>query len=83
MNYNYEFIRLFVVSTRVGGIPEVLPPEFMSLADPIPGGKFLTYLSKVGLSLYYTFSSIRSAIGCNSTPGGWTLDVPARKAPSS
>ena len=25
----------------------------MSLADPIPGGKFLTYLSKVGLSLYY------------------------------
>ncbi|KAL3099964.1 hypothetical protein niasHS_001890 [Heterodera schachtii] len=27
---------LYVVSTRVGGIPEVLPPEFISLVDPNP-----------------------------------------------
>nr|CAD2178630.1 unnamed protein product [Meloidogyne enterolobii] len=27
---------LHVVSTKVGGIPEVLPPEFITLAEPNP-----------------------------------------------
>ena len=29
---------LIVVSTRVGGVPEVLPPEMLVLADPSPQG---------------------------------------------
>ena len=33
------YIGLQVVSTNVGGIPEVLPPEFLFLTDPdVPGG---------------------------------------------
>ena len=32
---------LHVVSTKVGGIPEVLPSEFVSLRDPVPDRKHL------------------------------------------
>ena len=30
----FVFYRLQVVSTRVGGVPEVLPPDLIKLADP-------------------------------------------------
>jgi glycosyltransferase involved in cell wall biosynthesis len=34
---------LQVVSTNVGGIPEVLPPEFLILTDPeVPGLRLFT-----------------------------------------
>ncbi|KAL3070070.1 hypothetical protein niasHT_033580 [Heterodera trifolii] len=35
---DHKLRNLHVVSTRVGGIPEVLPPEFISLVDPNPKG---------------------------------------------
>ena len=38
MNFFNFFSSLYVVSTRVGGIPEVLPPEFVSLVEPDPKG---------------------------------------------
>jgi phosphatidylinositol N-acetylglucosaminyltransferase subunit A len=30
---------LYVVSTRVGGVPEILPPDMISFADPDEDGK--------------------------------------------
>ena len=30
----WAFSRLQVISTRVGGVPEVLPPDLIRLADP-------------------------------------------------
>ena len=39
-----------MVSTRVGGVPEVLPDEFITLEEPVPDGKFellvLKYINK-------------------------------------
>ncbi len=36
----FFFFRLQVVSTRVGGVPEVLPPELLRLAEPnVPGDR--------------------------------------------
>ncbi len=32
------YFSLQVVSTRVGGVPEVLPPELLKLADPNVSG---------------------------------------------
>ena len=49
---------LHVVSTRVGGIPEVLPSEFVSLQDPVPECESLAVgslvLNQVKSSLYGT-----------------------------
>lgn len=42
---------LHVVSTRVGGIPEVLPSEFMTLAEPHAPG-ILDYLNGINLFRY-------------------------------
>lgn len=32
------------MSTRVGGVPEVLPPQYITLADPTPRGTVFIYL---------------------------------------
>jgi len=32
---------LYVVSTRVGGVPEILPEDMISFAEPEEGGKYL------------------------------------------
>ena len=34
---------LYVVSTRVGGVPEILPEDMISFADPDEDGKFLQF----------------------------------------
>ena len=33
------FVSLQVVSTKVGGVPEVLPPDLIQLAEPSSKGK--------------------------------------------
>lgn len=35
---------LVVVSTRVGGVPEVLPPNLIKLCDPHPKGKEISLM---------------------------------------
>lgn len=40
---------LYVVSTRVGGVPEILPPDMISFANPDDDGK--VYLSRGILSV--------------------------------
>jgi len=43
---------LYVVSTRVGGVPEILPEDMISFAEPEEDGKFLIlclYLSNLNL----------------------------------
>jgi phosphatidylinositol glycan class A protein len=35
---------LYVVSTRVGGVPEILPPEFISFAAPDEHGELALYI---------------------------------------
>ncbi|GMR36312.1 hypothetical protein PMAYCL1PPCAC_06507 [Pristionchus mayeri] len=38
---------LHVVSTRVGGVPEVLPPQYISLADPTPRALFFALCESI------------------------------------
>lgn len=39
----FVFFSLHVVSTRVGGIPEVLPEDFIVLVEPEPESKSMNY----------------------------------------
>lgn len=36
--------RLQVVSTRVGGVPEVLPPDLITLATPSVSGELAVFI---------------------------------------
>ena len=36
---------LYVVSTRVGGVPEILPEDMISFAEPEEDGNFIFYLN--------------------------------------
>jgi glycosyltransferase involved in cell wall biosynthesis len=36
---------LYVVSTRVGGIPEILPEDMISFAEPEEDGNFIFYFN--------------------------------------
>ncbi|GMS84092.1 hypothetical protein PENTCL1PPCAC_6267, partial [Pristionchus entomophagus] len=38
---------LHVVSTRVGGVPEVLPPQYITLADPTPRALFFALCESI------------------------------------
>ena len=57
-SYNYNtkacisfFDRLQVVSTQVGGVPEVLPPDLIRLAQPTVSGTTLIYSDTSGFIL--------------------------------
>ncbi len=41
------YYRLQVVSTRVGGVPEVLPPDLIHLAEPSVKGINLAYQNEL------------------------------------
>lgn len=49
---------LYVVSTRVGGVPEILPEDMVSFAEPEEDGTF----NIVPFSLY----SLKKLLRCNS-----------------
>jgi len=52
---------LYVVSTRVGGVPEILPEDMISFAEPEEDGKYLI------LCLYLSsFNLLKKKINCQT-----------------
>lgn len=56
---------LYVVSTRVGGVPEILPEDMISFAEPEEDGSSIFYFNHyvVLLNLYYLFRCYSGYIG--------------------
>ena len=59
---------LYVVSTRVGGVPEILPADMISFADPDEDGSFsLLSCSLLLASPLNTYRRGSSNVGSHST----------------
>lgn len=63
LTYTMKTIRLQVVSTKVGGVPEVLPPDMIRMAQPNVSGKqtncaaWSPCCAKLHLDYSYIFSN--------------------------
>ena len=53
---------LYVVSTRVGGVPEILPADMISFAEPEEDGSFI-HFQPLCCSTYYLFRYYSGYIG--------------------
>jgi hypothetical protein len=55
---------LYVVSTRVGGVPEILPEDMISFANPDEDGDPL--MSNIPLLSLIIFRCVSSYFGCDT-----------------